>query len=175
MAIKHIALVLFTASASAGLSSAGAAEEVHKLEMSAYLNEPGGPEIRAGRYEDAIVSGEAALGRAGSVSSRLIASTNLCVAYTVTGAFDKGSIACDRAIALAERAERFDGMSRRSELSATAKALSNRGVLRGVLGNVSDAAADFESAAAVARWTLPGRNLAYLESVAGEEFAIARN
>ncbi|KAA9132635.1 hypothetical protein F3N42_05295 [Marinihelvus fidelis] len=82
---------------------------------------------------------------------------NLCVGYTMTKAFTKAEAACDAAVGedgapdtLFDMDEAFSGARpRKSEArNREAVALSNRGVLRAVTGDMVGAREDFERAAA---------------------------
>jgi hypothetical protein len=102
----------------------------------------------------------------------LVAATNLCVAYTVTRELDRAFEACAEALTLARRVDK--GTSARFRSTATARALTNRGVLRAVSGDTLGAAADFREAARSSDWAAPSRNLAYLESSPAHRLALAR-
>jgi len=150
----------------------GAAES---LEMISYANAPGGAEIAAGDYDAAIAAASSRLWRL-NTESALIASTNLCVAYTVKGEIEAAEDACAEALSVArsvDRASRNTGR-RAAPGEATARALSNRGVLRAVVGDALLAAADFREAGRVSGvWEVPGRNLDLLESSAALLPAVA--
>ena len=147
----------------------GAAEP---LEMISYSNAPGGPEIAAGDYDAAIASASSRSWRL-NTETALIASTNLCVAYTMKGELDRAETACTAALSQAERVDRATRYSGRlPEDDATARALTNRGVFRAVSGNALLAAADFREAERMSGvWEVPGRNLAILESSASPALA----
>jgi len=113
-------------SAAAGDTGAAAADAT-SFELGSYLNLPGGKEIAAHDYAGAIKSASAA-GWSGA-TDRLVAATNLCVAYTATGAYPEARGACDRAVQLARSEDATVAGVFRSE-TATSRALSNRGVLR---------------------------------------------
>jgi hypothetical protein len=144
-------------------TSAGADES---LEMISYSNAPGGAEIVAGDYDAAIAAAASRLWRL-NTESALIASTNLCVAYTVKGELAAAERACDEALSRArsiDRASRASGR-RVTPGEATARALSNRGVLRARVGDALLAAADFREAAHMSGvWAVPTRNLELVES-----------
>lgn len=81
---------------------------------------------------------------------------NLCVGYTMTKAFTKAEAACDAAVgegtppdALFDEESAFSGARTRKTLARNreAIALSNRGVLRAVTGDLVGAREDFEKAA----------------------------
>ncbi len=99
--------------------------------MSAVIDRSGGNVVLAGDYGKAIE-------KLGSKSTqRFEASTNLCVAYTMTGDLDKGDQACAKALELSEKSdERHD----------IAVALSNLGVVKAVSGDLSGAQLDFSRA-----------------------------
>jgi hypothetical protein len=79
--------------------------------------------------------------------------------------------ACDKAVTLASTV----GFSSRGGIvdkTATAQALSNRGVMRAVGGDATGAAADFKRAAKFERGTAAAsRNLAHLQSVPADRVA----
>lgn len=142
---------------------AGAAEP---FEMVSYANAPGGAEIAAGDYDAAIAAASSRLWRL-NTESELIANTNLCVAYTVKGEFDAAEKACADALSVAKSVDRAGRTSGRRMTTgeATARALTNRGVLHAMAGDGLLAAADFEEAMRMSgAWTVPGRNLEQLES-----------
>lgn len=150
----------------------GAAEP---LEMISYSNAPAGPEIAAGDYDAAIASASSRSWRL-YPETALIASTNLCVAYTMKGELDRAETACAEALSRAERVDRAARHSGRllPKDDATARALTNRGVLRAISGNALLAAADFREAERMSGvWEVPGRNLAILESSASFPPALA--
>ncbi len=162
------ALLLVGTLLTAGALFAPVTPAAAEYEMQSYLDSPGGKEIAAGDYDTAIVRATSAVARTDAAAA-LVAATNLCVAYTVTGAFEPAKRSCDRALTLARRA---DGPSRtlRNETGATAKALLNRGVLRAVSGDVARAAADFRAALRGAG-SAADRNLAQLESLRADRLA----
>jgi hypothetical protein len=133
---------------------------------------PGGKQLEMGDYAGAI---ESAAPRAGAPDplTRLAATTNLCVAQTATGAFAAARSSCDRALELARSA---DGAQHglRHGTSAAARALSNRGVLRALSGDIAGSARDLRAAALGAgRWGGAAQNLARLESSPSYRVALA--
>jgi hypothetical protein len=140
--------------------------------MGSYSNAPGGKAIEAGNYDAAIVLASIPIARH-DLEGALIAETNLCVAYTVKRELDRAYEACAKALTLARRVDNATAARFRS--AATARALTNRGVLRAVSGDTLGAAADFrEAARSSGNWTAPSRNLAYLESSPTHRVALAR-
>lgn len=140
-------------SLAAGLAQADAG----RYEMTSYTHGAGSEELLAGQYEAAI---EAASGRsARSSDDRLIASTNLCVAHTMQGDFDAAREACALALKLARAADVVGGRLPRPS-TATAKALSNLGVLNAISGNADAAERNFRTAARIGAWDGASRNLA---------------
>jgi hypothetical protein len=106
----------------------------------------------------------------------LIASTNLCVAYTMKGEIDAAEHACGEALTRARSADHASRSSGRrvTQGEATARALTNRGVLHAVVGDALLAAADFREAERVSgAWEVPGRNLEFLESSGALPQAVA--
>jgi hypothetical protein len=161
----------FTVIGITALSVASAASAA-SLEMGSYLNAPGGVEIEAGDYDAAIASALSPAWRH-DVEGALIAATNLCVAYTIKRELEGAFAACEEALTHARRVDKATGARLRA--SATARALTNRGVLRAVTGNSIGAASDFrEAARSSGKWGAPTRNLAYLESSPTHRLAMAR-
>lgn len=107
-----------------------------------------GQQVAAGEFELAI----AKLTAADDKSDALFKAVNLCVAYTKTGSFDDATIACDAAIekTSATKLDRRSSMSIRFQMRAQASylaiSLTNRGVLRAVMGDVELAYKDFMDA-----------------------------
>lgn len=152
--------------------SAASATSAASLEMGSYSNEPGGMEIEAGDYDAAIAAASSPVWRY-DVEGALIAATNLCVAYTMKRELEGAFEACEKALTLARRVDKATGARLRA--SATARALTNRGVLRAVTGDSIGAASDFrEATRSSGRWAAPSRNLAYLESSPTHRLAMAR-
>jgi hypothetical protein len=142
------------------------------LEMGSYSNAPGGKEIAAGNYDAAIALASTRSARR-DLEGALIAATNLCVAYTIKRELDGAFEACAEALTLARRVDKATGA--RFHPVATARALTNRGVLRAVSGDTLGAAADFrEATRSSGKWAAPSRNLAYLESSPTHRLALAR-
>lgn len=103
-----------------------------------------GEQIIAGEYETAI---EGILSSSKIRRNAFEAQTNLCVAFTRTGDFDRAGTSCDSALeALGDR--RLSATySRRTQEKYLALALSNRGVLHAVSGEPELARRDFTRAA----------------------------
>ena len=163
-------VLLVTGLLTAGALLVPAARAAAGYEMESYLDSPGGMEVAAGDYATAITKARSAAARMDSTAA-LVGATNLCVAYTVTGELEPAAAACERALTLARSADASPGM-RRTASTATAKALTNRGVLRAVSGDVARAAADFRKAAELrGAGPAPARNLAHLESLPTDRLA----
>lgn len=153
------ALTAFVASA----CTFGAHADETSFELRYYANQPGGNELAAHDYA-AVIAAASWAERAGDPLTALIGSTNLCVAYTMTGALKRASKSCDAAVTLARQ---FDAPAahKLTPDSATARALSNRGVLRALRGDLLGAVSDLRAAGkGVGSSPLPTRNLAHLES-----------
>jgi hypothetical protein len=140
--------------------------------MGAYSNAPGGKEIEARDYDAAIASASSPSWRH-DAEAALSAATNLCVAYTVKRELEGAYAACAEALTLARRVDKAPG-ARLRESPATARALTNRGVLRAVAGDSLGAADDFRAADRLTKWAAPSRNLAHLESSPVHRLAMAR-
>lgn len=119
-------------------------------EMAFFTDSAQGSTILRGRYDQAIekINTKVDAGR------DLHVKTNLCVAYTKSGNIGAAEVACEEAVVAAKTFRKV----RRSELSyetpAQARArymaiaLSNRGVLNAVKGDLKAARADFDAALA---------------------------
>ena len=149
-ASKSASIARLTVVAAAIMSgqAALAAAVPEAYEMAAIEDQAHGRIVTAGEYAEAI----SRLNRlAGHRRHSFAAKTNLCVAYTVTMAFDKARSACDEAVRVrdvdAKTVSRYSPMDDRVSARDTAIAYSNRGVLRAVTGDESGARADFETAA----------------------------
>lgn len=145
------------------------AEESSKLELSAYENQPGGMEILAGEYAQAAQTIERTL-RPGSSFESLTALNNLCVAQTLLRDYEAAERTCDRAVTTAMSYER---KLRMHDRSASARALSNRGVMSVLTGDIDSAITDLNKASARAMrdWNAPERNLAYIGELSVPSFA----
>ena len=119
-----------------------AAEETEEVyTMTVIVDAAYGSKIAAGKYERAIESITTAKRSRDAYSKQ----TNLCVAYTKTGALDKATAACEAALA-----EMLDGRKSRRNYFAPALAsrqdrvylavaLSNLGVLQAAKGKTDQA------------------------------------
>jgi Flp pilus assembly protein TadD len=160
--------VTFAVSALAFSVSGGAEERQSAYTMTAITNASYGERVTRGEYEYAIEKITAPdYNKKGSFESAV----NLCVAYTKIGALESAQLNCDAAISKVR--ERMKGSSAfmLSQLPGyssperdLAVALSNRGVLRAVSGDLELARQDFAEAVKL-ETTLdaPGINLARLE------------
>ena len=129
-----------------GVAAPLAAEERDEAyTMTVIVDAAHGSKVAAGKYERAIESITTAK-RSGDAYSK---QTNLCVAYTKTGALDKATAACEAALAIM-----LDGRKARSaniapvraeklERVYLALALSNLGVLQAAKGSTDMARARF--------------------------------
>jgi Flp pilus assembly protein TadD len=137
------------------------AAEAGAYEMVAYLDGPGSEALFDGRYADAVETARAA--RPKTSEAGLRASTNLCVAFTLSGDLRAADEMCSRALRLARRVDASSGDGiRRGEESG--KARSNLGVLKALRGDKEGAAEDFRRSALISRWDGATRNLAELEA-----------
>ncbi|MBN1239259.1 MAG: hypothetical protein JXB36_12215 [Gammaproteobacteria bacterium] len=165
------AAVFATAIGNSGRSLAAEAS----YEMTAYVESLSGRRAASGDYGGAI---EYASRRAAvrDPETRLIESTSLCVAYTMTGSFDEAHAACEDALESAQRVDdRASHMTFRSE-SETARAMSNRGVLKAVTGDMAGAEDDFRAASTMSGGSnASGRNLAHLEGAVADRLAMAQS
>ncbi len=139
MKIQRKTAVLFGAAAvAANLFAASAlAHEVAQepmaagYQMAAVIDRAHGNVVISGDYGKAIED-------LGNKSRRHFeSSTNLCVAYTMTGNLEKADAECAAALELSEKS------SVRRDIAV---ALSNRGVVKAVSGDLSGASEDFSRA-----------------------------
>jgi hypothetical protein len=166
-------LTLVTLTVASAWSFGAASADADSFELGSYLNHPGGKEIVARDYAGAIKS--ASIAKSSTGLDPLVGATNLCVAYTATGAFPDAREACDRAVDLARREDSLS-VGRIPSGTAASRALSNRGVLRALVGDSAGAASDFRAAAKLANaWPAAGRNLAHLESSPAHRVALAKS
>lgn len=133
-----------------------------KYTMTLFADEAQGTRILDGNYEQAIRKISAKT----SDKSRFQIETNLCVAYTKSGDLDAAEAACEAAVVAAEdhrvskRHSQFDTARYAAHKRSMAIALSNRGVLRAVRGDLDSARQDFDAAIDLrARISAPRTNL----------------
>lgn len=153
-----------------GLSTSAAADSAY--EMIAYLESLSGSRLAAGDYAGAIDFATKRL-HGGTAMSRLVEHTNLCVAYTVVRDFALARERCDTALELARHVDEdlSHGVSRTEQ--ETAKAMTNRGVLKAMTGDVAGAASDFRRALAVTGpRNAAGSNLLRVESAMTDRLAM---
>lgn len=138
-----------------------------------------GEAVVAGDYDAAI---DGILSSAKGSRGGFEAQTNLCVAYTRSGDFEKADSSCDVALAALKQRRRTStatglapSYSRRTYEKYLSLALSNRGVLRAVNGKPDLAREDFERAARLNfGLDVADINLAKLESVDPEKTTSGR-
>ena len=172
MLTRKESLSLFCALACASLSPVTHAEGAAVYELASYSNGPGGKELAMGDYANAMARSSAA--GMTDIETRLVAATNLCVAQTASRAFAAARTSCDRAVELARRIDGSEQRGIRRGPSATARALSNRGVLRALSGDPTGAARDLRAAATQSgSWNAAASNLAHLESSPSYRVALA--
>ena len=172
MFTRKRSFALLTLSLASAWSFAATAADATSFELGSYLNSPGGKQIVARDYAAAIKSASLAA-TYGAGLDPLVGATNLCVAYTATGAFAEAREACERAVEMARREDSF-ASTRFPSNSATSRALSNRGVLRALIGDSAGAASDFRAAVKVTdAWPAAKRNLAHLETTPAYRVALA--
>ena len=166
-----VALLTIAATASA------MAHETESFEMTVVRDAAYGSKVTSGKYQEAIAKINAAGDRA---SERFFRSNNLCVAYAKSKEIDAALDACNDALSLTKGSPSASSAGRRDRLSFRAHnerrhqamALSNRGVLRVVSGDIASARNDFQAALALdAGISAPARNLALLESEFSETIA----
>lgn len=150
--IKSATAAAITATAFLCSGAALHAEEVKLVyTLTAIEDISYGEAVVAGDYDTAI---EGILSSAKVARGGFEAQTNLCVAYTRSGEFEKADASCNAALAALKKRYRTSTAtgtapfySRRTHEKYLALALSNRGVLRVVSGEPDRAREDFEKAA----------------------------
>ena len=116
--------------------------------MTVFSDQAYGKKVVSGKYGQVIKKITAGGHRA---RDKFASNNNLCVAYAKNRDIDKAVVACDAAIAqIRKREHRISKIPRSAEAlvyrSNLAVALSNRGVLRAVSGDIELAEADFRAA-----------------------------
>jgi hypothetical protein len=172
MLARKESLSLLCTLACAFLSARAQAEGAAAYELASYSNGPGGKELAIGDYAATIARTSVAAGP--DLLTRMIAATNMCVAQTATRAFAAARTSCDRAVELARQVDGPMQRGIRQRTSATARALSNRGVLRALSGDPTSAARDLRAAApGSGSWQGAAQNLARLQSSPSYRVALA--
>lgn len=116
--------------------------------MTTIIDASYGDKVAAGNYDEAIEK----LSASESKNDAFFKATNLCVAYTKIGNFAEATIACDAAVEKARQMdfEKRSQISRRFQVKTQktylAMALTNRGVLHAVTGDVELAQQAFSEA-----------------------------
>src|SRR5690606_5964825 len=142
---------------------ASAAESTY--EMISYVESPSGALVAAGDYAGAIDVATKRL--RGSSEDLLVEHTNLCVAYTATRDYVDARSSCDAALELARAVDASRARKTFRMDHETAKAMTNRGVLKALTGDVAGAADDFRKATAMsAALAAAERNLARIDGAA---------
>ncbi len=140
-------------------------------EMISYVESPSGALVKAGEYARAIDVATKRL--RGSPEHLLVEQTNLCVAYTVTGDYANARSSCDAALALARHVDASRARRTFPMDHETAKAMTNRGVLKALSGDVVGAADDFRKATAMSiALAAPERNLARIDGATGDRLVM---
>ena len=120
-----------------------------------------GDQVISGEYGQAI---ERLTANTAKRSSTFAASNNLCVAYAKTNRLPEAEQACSAALRTSKTtyASWYDVISKRDFYAV---ALSNRGVIRAVSGDIEQARQDFKAAMKFSSTlTAPAENLAALEA-----------
>ena len=126
-----------------------AAEETEEAyTMTVIVDAAHGSKVAAGKYDRAIERITAAKSSRDAYSKH----TNLCVAYTKTGALDKATAACEAALAIMLEDRKSRGtyfaptQAEKLERVYLALALSNLGVLQAAKGSTDSARETFQEA-----------------------------
>lgn len=147
------------------LSSVQADEGPKAYTMMVISDAARGKLVTKGKFSDAIER----LMMTTMSSDDFEAHNNLCVSYTKTGDLEKAAEACDAAVAsradLTRAAERRLALTKSQIQREQAIALSNRGVLRAIDGDLVGAQDDFMASIRLTKWfPEPKANLTYLET-----------
>ncbi len=141
-----------------------------KFTMTLFADNAQGSSILEGQYKDAIKK----INAKSAKSFRFETETNLCVAYTKSGALQQATAACEAAVQVAQERKAKRGAGRgiggsSDRNRSLAIALSNRGVLKAVMGDYDAARRDFDTAVDLrARIDAPKTNLQRLSIAEGE-------
>ena len=149
-----LALLAATASQAAGNTG---------FRLIAFEDKAQGELVVNGEYAEAI----AKLVPQSRSRSEFARHNNLCVAYTKTAELDKAISACDKAVSMRDNtragAATYLNLEQIREARDKAIALSNRGVVRAISGDISGAALDFEESLRLhGRLSEPQQNLKLL-------------
>jgi hypothetical protein len=141
------------------------AEPAHKAILSGYRDSAAGERLMAADYRAVIE--ELAPHRFAYWKDAVAASTNLCVAYTMTRAWVSAQSACDEAVRLARLEELgSDLYERQARDQQVALAYSNRAVLDWLQSKRDSAAADMQRAYSLSPQSeFVSQNLALLAGV----------
>jgi Flp pilus assembly protein TadD len=131
---------LGTSLPAAAQSIASNAANGAQYQLSAVIDQAQGEAVLSGNYEKAIA-------KLSGRGQRFEASTNLCVAYALSGDLQAADSACTTAIAISKRNVRHAGpASVRDQLRDFAVALSNQGVVMALRGDMHGAQRYFTEA-----------------------------
>lgn len=109
--------------------------------MTTFRDAAYGGKIVAGKYAQAIEK----ITANGGFADVFFDNTNLCVAYTKSGDVDNAALACDAALEEI-RSQRFVRAQEKTYRKYLALALSNRGVVHALIGDIELARQDFVEA-----------------------------
>ncbi|MEL7449735.1 MAG: hypothetical protein AAFN78_11030 [Pseudomonadota bacterium] len=133
-------LVAFAALITIATVASAAEHDASKYRMAVFVDSAYGDALVAGDFEQAIERLDADGGRFGAVN-------NLCVAYVMASDADNARAACDHAVKKSEKRLRHaDSWIRQAYKRDAAIALTNRGVVLAVSGDLAGAQADFQRA-----------------------------
>lgn len=133
-------LVVFAALTMLASVASAAEHDASKYRMAVLVDSAYGEALVAGEFEQAIEHLDADGGQFGAVN-------NLCVAYIMASDADNARVACEHAVKKSEKRLRHaDSWIRQAYKRDAAIALTNRGVVRAVSGDLAAAQADFERA-----------------------------
>jgi tetratricopeptide (TPR) repeat protein len=144
------ALSLTMACVPAWSEAEGTRAEQPRFEMAVFSDSAHGAKILSGNYDKAITK----IHTGSRSADELHVQTNLCVAYAKSGDMEAAETACEEAVVLAKSVRKNNTSSFSGETAAQrharylAIALSNRGVLRAVMGDREGAKKDFDAAMA---------------------------
>ncbi len=132
--------VVFAVLAAFAGGTSAAEHDASAYRMAVLVDGAYGEDLVAGDYEQAIEELDADSGRFAAVN-------NLCVAYIMASDAGNARVACERAVAKSEKRLRHsDSWLRQAYKRDAAIALSNRGVVLALSGDLAGAQEDFERA-----------------------------
>ena len=146
--MKNFLIPMFAVALALTAAPTVAAETDAKFTMSVFVDAAQGPEIVAGKYDEAIST----IAKRSSRKNAIEATMNLCVAYVKSGEVELAEDSCDAAVTAIHAQKSFRRFRMGTETTAAARerylamALSNRSVIRAIKGDYESAREDLDEA-----------------------------